>query len=178
MTKRLIALCAFSIMAFTSQAVETTAYKYGNIKAELLADDVRPSVLEREIKKAQMDFYQAFNKVNEIDELDIHCKRRFDYSPNIKHKFCEPAYVSKIRFNNDRQLSAIPEHLRIVNMTRDKNADAGAHLKQLLKDNPELQQKYADVRALTQRYEDVTGKKRKRELNWASIKFWGFRIEP
>lgn len=178
MMYRLLVASTLFLTAFTSLAMDTASREKNSISTELLAEDVRPSVLQREIKKAQINFYKAFNKVNDIDELDIVCKRRFNYSPNIKHKFCEPVWSRKIRFNNDRQITAIAEHSRIRQMTKEKNVEAIAHFHQIMGQNPELRDMYTGVRTLIGRYEQLTGKKRKTELNWASIPFWGFTLEP
>lgn len=121
---------------------------------------VTPAVLAKKIKRAQLKFYKAYNKINELDEYDIICRRRWSLSHRSENKVCEPAYSRKLRLhlenvNNERSSANLQ---RFRQLTLEKNQHALAQLTHLIGKNPELNKQYSDLLAMTQHYQTLTGR--------------------
>jgi hypothetical protein len=177
-----VVLLAFSFPspALSSQTDESPAsYKPGIERIEVYGQrSLR--LLRKEIKSKSHEFFKAFNNLNDVNQFGIVCIREQVAGSNFKERVCEPRFVRTNRsqitatryFNNDPSsvsgtslspesgggnlppaiLSRIVSLSDVARIAASQNKKFYDHVEKLMKDNPELIEKYQEILDLQAAY--------------------------
>lgn len=113
--------------------------------------------------EAKMDFYDMFNKINDVREYQIICTRVSQPGSNIKRNQCEPYYFKEKRAelkrqfsNNDisRTISVAVSEQQVAAATKEIKAQADEHTIKLIQENPALMERYLEFEKANKAYRE------------------------
>ncbi|MEM9057177.1 MAG: hypothetical protein AAGD86_06855 [Pseudomonadota bacterium] len=120
------------------------------------------SQLRRTVDRAKVDFWDAYNSVNDIEEFRMICDRKADTGSHLKKLSCAPSYfVRASREQTERSLRNRTIGSRnsrgIAASLAKKKEEADAHMVALIEANPELLQKWNYLLQASETYEQRKG---------------------
>jgi hypothetical protein len=164
---------SFSFPTLSSQADENPANYKPDIERIEVYGQRSLRLLKKEIKLKSKEFFKAFNNFNDVNRFGIVCIRKQLAGTNFKERVCEPRFVRTNRaqltatryFSNDPSsvsgvslspesgggnlppaaLSRIVALSDIARIAASQNKKFYEHVAKLMKENPELIEKYQEI---------------------------------
>jgi len=97
---------------------------------------------KQEMGKAELDFYDAFNKLADEKKFIVRCRREKRIGSNISSKICHPQFVldrMAQETQNALQTGApFPSWKDIEFAVREEQAESIAYVEKVVKENPQL----------------------------------------
>ena len=124
------------------------------------------------MREAELDFYDAFNEINDVEDYRIICRLEKRTGSNMKYRVCYPQYLLQ-RWANEtqdamggRNLGQLAQSaVRLPTLAdieflvqRDKQKSL-AHTEKLVKENPELMKKLVSLEEKRLQYEKAQATK-------------------
>jgi hypothetical protein len=126
------------------------------------------SQLQTEVYKAEDDFFEAFNRVNTDPEFETHCGFELPIDSHIQKRVCRPQFVNDSTEEDmlshlDSRFMVGPVHPgRPANMEISHKMSAYRnHIRDLVRNDPELRKALGQYYALAQQYNAVFKQKLK-----------------
>lgn len=146
MFKILLLVLTLSMMK-TSQAYQTSEMEKVDTEVIEVIGKFSKVQLESIAEQARYNYFQTFNKYNDIEKFRVICRARASIGSHIKQMECEPQYlkmkrreyISKV-FGMPGQvnLSRYPSESKIAWAVQQDDQDAKAHALDLANKHPEL----------------------------------------
>lgn len=123
--------------------------------------------LQRQVYRGEDRFFKLFNKLNDDDMYDIHCRMHAPIGTNIKRRECVPEFYDRLTANTaqsfiKRAIHGLDENKRVeFEGTISAGAVIPHHYKilkkrmdELVKANPELYERITELHKLTHKLEE------------------------
>lgn len=118
--------------------------------------------LRNQIQKASLSFFKDYNKINDDHQYAMICKKERIPGSNFKATNCEPRFVKSRR--SDMLATQLNSGAGLSNTTMFGGANVSKtqkkkfndHLVKLLKENPELLQKFNQLAELKQEFVELS----------------------
>lgn len=98
-----------------------------------------------EMQNAELDFYEAFNKIANVEEFKVQCSREVRLGSNIRDRVCLPKYVrNRMAQETQDALNGggyFPRYKEIEFAVREQREESLAYVEQVVRENPELLEK-------------------------------------
>jgi hypothetical protein len=97
---------------------------------------------KQEMGKAELDFYDAFNKLADEKKFIVRCRREKRTGSNISSKICHPQFVLDRMAQETQDAlqtgAPFPSWEDIEFAVREEQAESIAYVEKVVKENPEL----------------------------------------
>lgn len=119
--------------------------------------------LKKRIDKAEVEFYDLLNHYNKKRKYDVVCRVKREIGTRIGRKVCEPRYVTQARTRLIMQNAVsgltidfrrMPDEGLVMMASKEDKANSIQHMQRLIKDTPELQEKFLELQALRYAYSE------------------------
>ena len=119
---------------------------------------------KRKMKKAELDFYDAFNKLADENKFKVQCRRVKTTGSNISHKVCHPQFVLD-RMAQETQAALqtgapFPSWDDINFVVQEERAESLAYVEKTVAENPYLRDKLIALNIKQAEYESQKNKSR------------------
>ncbi len=93
--------------------------------------------------RKELDFFERFNELANVDEFKVKCRRETRPASHIKQHVCYPQYMLDMLAEQTLEAQVTgtgvnPTRKRIANQTRKKQEEHFAYVEELVKENPDL----------------------------------------
>ena len=118
----------------------------------------------RQMKKAELDFYDAFNALADDNKFKVQCRRVKTTGSNISHKVCHPQFVLD-RMAQETQAALqtgapFPSWDDINFVVQEERAESLAYVEKTVAENPYLRDKLIALNIKQAEYESQKNKSR------------------
>ncbi len=159
----LLLVASPALAAETDSGEPTPADDRVNAEAQAMEEvtvlgQMNMTQLEKAVERAKLDFWDAYNSVNEIDEYRMVCEKVATTGTHMKTLRCAPSYyLEASRKQTERSARSGGFGSRnsrsIARSLEKKKKEADAHMVALIEENPELLEKWNYLLAANQTYE-------------------------
>ena len=157
-----LSLSSAAVFASEQTAADTAKLTQQQAVENIERIDVTGSVpllfYKDEMKKAELDFYDAFNALNDNKKYAITCRLEQRQLSRIKYRVCYPQYVlNKMAQETQDILSsggAYPTLKQIEFAVKDERAESMLYVEELVKKNPALLDKLIALNEKKSQYEE------------------------
>ena len=112
-----------------------------------------------EMQDAELDFYEAFNKLANIEEFKVQCSREFRLGSNIRERVCLPKYVrDRMAQETQRVLlsgGTLPKLKEIEFAVSDQREESLMYVEKVVSEHPELLEKLLVLNERKARFDEA-----------------------
>lgn len=112
-----------------------------------------------EMQEAELDFYEAFNKIADVEKFKVQCTREVRLGSNIRDKVCLPKYVrNRMAQETQDGLNGggyFPKYKEIEFAVRDQREESLAYVEKVVRENPELLEKLVVLNERKARFDEA-----------------------
>lgn len=150
-------LLSASAPCFSEANSEQSTEKENDIETIEVTAKLKLHQLKYAFRQRSYEFFDVFNKYNDVPEFEVICHYRAPKGSKIKRKECESRYTKAKR----TQLidiavmtgGRLPDEGLVEIQTRVMRIESQMHLRSLIVDNPELKESYSALKDAMDRYE-------------------------
>ncbi|CAD5261977.1 conserved exported hypothetical protein [Alteromonas sp. 38] len=150
-------LLSASAPCFSKADSEQVPEKENDIETIEVTAKLKLHQLKYAIKQRSYEFFDVFNKYNDVPEFEVICRYRAPKGSKIKRKECESRYIKAKRTQLIGTAMAtggrLPDEGLVDIQTRVMRIESQMHLRSLIVDNPELKESYNSLKDAMDRYE-------------------------
>lgn len=112
-----------------------------------------------EMQDAELDFYEAFNKIADVEEYKVQCNRELRLGSNIRDRVCLPKYVrNRMAQETQDALNGggnFPKYKEIEFAVRKQREESLAYVAQVVSENPQLLEKLIELNEKQARFDEA-----------------------
>lgn len=113
-----------------------------------------------EMQEAELDFYEAFNELANVEEFKVQCSREVRLGSNIRDRVCLPKYVrNRMAQQTQDTLNGgggyFPKYKEIEFAAREQREESLAYVEQVVRENPELLEKLVLLNERKARFDEA-----------------------
>ena len=150
--------------ASASEINETSTTPVDDVEVVAVVGKYPLVYFKRKMKKAELDFYDAFNKLADENKFKVQCRRVKTTGSNISHKVCHPQFVLD-RMAQETQAALqtgapFPSWDDINFVVQEERAESLAYVEKTVAENPYLRDKLIALNIKQAEYESQKNKSR------------------